>query len=305
VTFEDKTFKEDRFAYVDSNFFQVFTLSFLKGNPATALNEPNSIVISQATARKFFGEQNPIGKVLQLKTWNQTYKVTGVIDKVPGNSHFQIDMFASMSSLEESKENLFVSFNFNTYLVLPKEYDYKKLEAKLPQVVEKYIGPQLKQFMGIDMEELRKRGDHAGLFLQPLTDIHLYSDFQFEMEPGGDIQYVYIFGAIALFMILIACINFMNLSTAGAAKRAKEVGIRKVLGSVKEQLIGQFLAESILLTAFALAVSILCQPSIYSRLAAIWLTDRHYSRQLPGFLLVFFPADTSTERQIVCRIKNY
>jgi putative ABC transport system permease protein len=257
VSFEDKTFKEDHFAYVDSNFFQVFTIPFVKGNPATALNEPNSIVISQATARKFFGEQDPIGKVLQLKTLDETYKVTGVIDKVPANSHFQVDMFASMASLEESKQNVFVSFNFNTYLVLPKEYDYKKLEGKLPQLVEKYMGPQLKQSMGIDMEDLRKRGDHAGLFLQPLTDIHLYSDFQFEMEPGGDIQYVYIFGAIALFMLLIACINFMNISTAGASKRAKEVGIRKVLGSIKEQLISQFLAESILLTAFALIVSIL------------------------------------------------
>lgn len=140
VTFEDKTFKEDRFAYVDSNFFQVFTIPLVKGNPATALNEPNSIVISQATARKFFGEQDPIGKVLQFKTLDQTYKVTGVIDKVPINSHFQVDMFASMSSLEESKQNVFVSFNFNTYLVLPKDYDYKKLESKLPQVVEKTWG---------------------------------------------------------------------------------------------------------------------------------------------------------------------
>jgi putative ABC transport system permease protein len=257
VTFENRTFKEDHFAYVDSNFFQVFTIPFIKGNPATALKEPNSIVISRTTAQKFFGNQDPIGKVLQLKTWNETYKVTGVIDKVPSNSHFHMDMFASMASLDESKQPIFVSFNFNTYLVLPKNYNYKQLESKLPQVVEKYMGPQLKQFMGISLEDLKKRGDHAGLFLQPLTDIHLFSDFQFEMEPGGDIRYVYIFGAIALFMLLIACINFMNISTAGAAKRAKEVGIRKVLGSIKEQLIGQFLAESILLTAFALTLAIL------------------------------------------------
>ncbi|QHT65809.1 FtsX-like permease family protein [Rhodocytophaga rosea] len=256
VTYENNTFKENSFAYVDSNFFQVFTIPFLKGNPKTALNEPNTVVISQELAKKYFGNQEPVGKVLQFKAWQQSYKVTGVIDKVPSYSHFHFDMFASMSSLEESKQPVFVSFNFHTYLVLPKGYDYKQLEAKLPQVVDKYMAPQLQQFMGINFEELKKKGDHAGLFLQPLTDIHLHSNFQHELEPGGDIQYVYIFGAIALFMLLIACINFMNLSTASAAKRAKEVGIRKVLGSVKQQLVGQFLVESILLVSFSLVLAV-------------------------------------------------
>ena len=141
--------------------------------------------------------------------------------------------------------------------MLPAGYDYKKLQAKLPQVVEKYMGPQLMQAIGMNMQEFRKKGNDLGLYLQPLTDIHLRSDFTVNLEPGGDIRYVYIFGAIALFMLLIACINFMNLSTAGASKRAKEVGIRKVLGSLNSELIRQFLFESVLLTMIALVIGLI------------------------------------------------
>jgi putative ABC transport system permease protein len=147
--------------------------------------------------------------------------------------------------------------NFYTYLVLPKHFDYKKLEAKLPQVIEKYVGPQLEKGMGVSLAEFRKKGNDIGLYLQPLTSIHLHSNATVELSPPGDIQYVYIFGAVAVFMLLIACINFMNLSTAGASKRAREVGIRKVLGSVKSELIRQFMTESIVMTAFALVLSIL------------------------------------------------
>jgi putative ABC transport system permease protein len=257
VTYGDKTFKEDAFVYADSNFFQVFTIPFLKGDPKTALIEPNSIVINKAIARKYFGNEDPIGKLLAFKAWNTTYKVTGLIDKVPGNSHFHFDLFASMNGLEEAKQPEYIGFNFPTYLVLPKGYDYKQLESKLPQVIERYVGPDLQKFMGMNLEDYKKKGDDIGLFLQPLTDVHLRSDYTFELETGGDIRYVYICIVIATFMLLIACINFMNLSTAGAARRAKEVGIRKVLGSVKEQLVGQFLTESILLAGFALLVSIL------------------------------------------------
>ncbi len=256
ITVGEKTFKDGNLAYVDANFFQIFTLPLIKGDAKTALLEPNTIVITQAMADKYFGKEDPIGKVLNFKDWKQVYKVTGVIEKVPANSHFHFDLFGSMASLEEAKGTSWMESNYFSYLLLRKGQDYKKLEAKLPQVVEKYVAPQLQKALGVTLSEFRKKGNDIRFHLQPLTDIHLYSDFSVNIEPGGDVRYVYIFGAIAIFMILIACINFMNLSTAGASKRAKEVGIRKVLGSIKYELIGQFLLESLMLTFFALAIAL-------------------------------------------------
>lgn len=257
IGYGEKSFRDDAFAYVDSNFFSVFTLPFVTGDATTALSQPNSIVVSQDVAKKYFGSDDPIGKMLDFKSLNTRYKITGVIKNVPVNSHFHFDIFGSMSGLPEAKEPSWMTSNFYTYLVLPKDYDYKQLEAKLPQAFDKYVSPQLQQSMGMTMAEFRKKGNDLGLYLQPITDIHLKSDVLFDLSPGGDISYVYIFGAIALFMLLIACINFMNLSTAGASKRAKEVGIRKVLGSVKGQLIWQFLTESILLTFVAMLLAVL------------------------------------------------
>ena len=251
ITYGNKLFKEDAFAFVDSNFFQVFTLPLIKGDAKTALLQPNTVVISRSVAQRYFGNEDPIGKVLLFKDNNTSLVVTGEIDEVPANSHFHFGLFASMSSLPESSEDTWMSSNFFTYLVLPKNYDYKKLEAKLPRMVDKYVGPQLLKAMGVTLSQFRQAGNSIGFYLQPITDIHLHSDLTGDMEPYGDIRYVYIFGAIAIFMLLIACINFMNLSTAGASKRAREVGIRKVLGSVKGQLVRQFLLESLLLTAVA------------------------------------------------------
>ena len=259
VIVNEKVFASASFAYVDANFFQVFTLPFVKGDVKTALIEPNTILITQAIANKYFGNEDPVGKTLNLKDKNQLFKITGVIADLPVNSHFHFDLFGSMETLPEAKLPTWLASNYHTYLVLQKDYDYKKLEAKLPQVIDKYMGPLIKQGMGVSLSEFRKKGNDVGLFLQPLLDIHLKSDFSnsSSLEPSGDIRYVYIFGAIALFMLLIACINFMNLSTAGASKRAKEVGIRKVLGSVKAELITQFLLESIILTFVALVLALL------------------------------------------------
>lgn len=255
IIYDGKKLKENAFASVDSNFFQVFTLPLLKGDAKTALIEPYTAVITQSFAKKYFGDNDPIGKVLFIKEANQNYKVTGLIEKVPKNSHFHFDIFGSMSSIKEAKASSWMTSGFFTYLVLPKNYDYKQLETKLPQVIKKYMGPQIQTAMGMNLSQFLKNGNQLGLFLQPLTDIHLDANFTGNLEPSGNIQYVYIFGAIAIFMLLIACINFMNLSTAGASKRAKEVGIRKVLGSIKQDLIRQFLLESILLTVFALLLS--------------------------------------------------
>lgn len=256
ITYGDKLFRNDNFAYVDSNFFQVFTIPLLKGNEKTALIEPNSIVVSAAFAQKYFGEEDPMGKIIQLKDDNTNFRVTGLFGKIPSNSHFQFEVFASMAGFEPARSDSWMTSDFYTYLELPKGYNYKKLEAKLQPVVDRYIGPQLQQATGLDLQAFRKSGNDVGLYLQPLTDIHLHSDFISDLSPAGDIKYVYIFGIIAAFMLLIACINFMNLSTASASKRAREVGIRKVMGSLKGQLVRQFLVEAIVLAVISTVLAI-------------------------------------------------
>jgi putative ABC transport system permease protein len=257
VTVQNNSYREGRFAYVDSNFFQVFTLPLIMGDPATVLKEPNTVILTREQALKYFGNDNPMGQMLNMEEWDQQFMVTGIIEKVPENSHFHFDLFASMESLDHASKPSWLESNYFNYLVLEDGYDYKDLEAKLPMIVEKYMGPQVKAALGISFTELKEKGNEVGLFLQPLTDIHLRSDFSgySELEPGGDINIVYIFSAVALFMLLIACINFMNLATAGASKREKEIGIRKVLGSQRKQLIAQFLSESFFATGFALMVA--------------------------------------------------
>ena len=257
IAYGEKSFREDALAYADSNIFEVFTLPFLKGDPKTALLAPYTIVISREIADKYFGTEDPINKTLIFKDSNNGYKVTGVMENVPTNSHFHFDLFASMASVPEARQPSWMTSEFFTYLVLPQGYNYKHLESKLPRVVEKYMGPQLQKSMGISYSEFKQKGNMLGLSLQPLTDIHLNSNFSYDLGSAGNIQYVYIFTVIALFMLLIACINFINLSTAAASKRAKEVGIRKVLGSERIQLIRQFLTESIVITFIALALAVI------------------------------------------------
>lgn len=251
----NKQFSGDRTAFVDPNFFEVFTLPFTSGSSSSALTEPNTIVLTERAAQKFYGKENIVGNTLRFKGSDIVYKVTGVMKNIPDNSHFNFDLLVSMTGFEDAKSTSWMISEFFTYLLLPEDYDYKALEAKLPKTVDKYLGPQLKTSMGMTMEEFRKKGNSLGLFLQPLLDIHLHSDFAYDLGLNGDITYVYIFGAIAVIMLLIACINFMNLSTAGATKRAREVGVRKVMGSQKSELVWQFLLESILLTLLALSLA--------------------------------------------------
>ncbi len=197
-----------------------------------------------------------MGKTLGFNENNEYYKITGVIDNVPANSHFHFDMFGSITGWR--MQNLIRGWDlgFFTYLLLKPGTDYKKLEAKFPGMVEKYMGPQMQKEMGISLSQFRTKGNALGFALQPLTSIHLHSDSTGEIEPGGNALYVYIFGAIAIFMLLIACINFINLSTASASNRAKEVGVRKVIGSGKFQLIKQFLVESGLLVSIAMLIAL-------------------------------------------------
>ena len=255
----ESAIKEPSLAYADSTFFNVFPFNFLEGIPETALVKPNSIVINQTTAQKYFGNSNAAGKTL-LTSEGTELLVTAVIEDIPVNTHFQIPIFITMANWSRANNDNWMSNNFHTYLLLREGYKSEELEAKFPGMVEKYVGPQIRQFTGVSLEEAEAGGSRAKFFLQPVTSIHLESDLAVELGVNGDITYMYIFSSIAIFILIIACINFMNMSTARSAGRAKEVGIRKVLGSYRSHLIRQFLTESVILTllagilAFAFAV---------------------------------------------------
>jgi putative ABC transport system permease protein len=252
----DNTFKETQVSYVDPSFFNIFSIPLLMGNPDTALTEPNTLILSQKTAQKYFRYEDPVGKTLRLND-RTDYMVTGVFEEIPDNSHFHFDVLISMTSLEESKSQSWMSQNFQTYILLHKGADPASLEAKFPALLIKYMGPQIEAFMGQSIEKLMKENELRGeFFLQPLRDIHLHSDLIAEMEATSDIKYVYTFSVIALFILVIASINYMNLSTARSAGRAREVGIRKVLGSYRSQLIRQFLTESMLLCLVSLVLAL-------------------------------------------------
>ncbi|MDT0678607.1 ABC transporter permease [Autumnicola musiva] len=258
LEYNNTYYGQSNLGYVDPNFFDVFTLPIIHGNKNTPLDKPNSAVISESLAEGIFGKTDPVGKTITVTNRTKKLYVTGVMKDIPKNSHFHFDLLVSTLGYPQAKNTSWMESDFFTYLVLKKGSDINEVQAKLPAINKKYMGPQMMDAMGMSYEEFQKE-NKLGLFLQPLTDIHLYSDFSDSttLEQGGDIKYVYIFSAVAIFMLVIACINFMNLATASASKRAKEVGIRKVLGSNKKQLINQFLAEAFLSTLLATSLAIL------------------------------------------------
>jgi putative ABC transport system permease protein len=253
VAYKDRQFKEEKTALVDSNFLRLFSIPLTQGDDRTALTEPKSIIITNALAVKYFGNEAPVGKI--LKVGNDLMKVTGVIDKVPDNSHFHFDAFISSNTFPEPPQT-WSNIGYYTYLLLDKNADPKTLEAQFPQLVAKYVVPETQHDMGISLAEAQKAVNTFKFYLQPITDIHLHSSTKFDMEPNGDVSYVYIFGALAVFILLLACINFTNLSTVSSSKRSKEVGIRKVLGSLKKWLITQFLVESVMLTFLSMILAL-------------------------------------------------
>jgi putative ABC transport system permease protein len=252
VQYGDNSFKEDRIIFADASFFDIFSIPLLQGDPQTALKEVQTLVLSRRTAEKYFRDENPIGKTLKLDD-RTDFMVTGVFEEIPNNSHFHFDILLSMESHKDSKNQIWLSMNYPTYIRLHEGADHKTLDAKLDELIQKYAIPQMSAFMGTSKEKLAEdERIVAEYFLQPLRSIHLHSDLLGELEPTSDAKYVYIFSAIALFIMIIAAINFMNLSTARSARRAKEVGIRKVLGSIRKQLIGQFLTESMVLSIISM-----------------------------------------------------
>ncbi len=248
-----KQFYETNGYYVDSDFFRIFTYDFKYGNALTALNEPNSMVISEEVAGKIFGNENPVGKSINIGMpyGDFNYTVKGVFNDAEIKSHIPAHFFLSMRNGDigtwvENQTNWATNNIFHTYIKLKKGTDPKAFEKKLQPFIDRRGGDDLKA-MGITRQ----------LFIQPLQDIYLHSDLQNEIAPNGNITYLYILGSIALFVLLIACINFMNLSTARSGKRAKEVGMRKVMGAEKKSLVFQFLGESVVLSMLALLLALL------------------------------------------------
>jgi len=256
IRYKDKVFSEERFVSADSTFFEIFTMPFLSGDPKNALSKPNSVVITKSTADRYFGSEDPLGKMINSDN-RRDLMITGVIEDFPENSHFHFDFILSLVSNQQAINNIWISNNFNTYLLFRENYNAAEFEAKIPDIVLKYAAPQIEQATGASYEKMLEGGDLYSWFLQPLTDIHLYSNLDFEFEVNGNAAYVWIFLIVALAILIIACINFMNLATARSTNRAREVGMRKTLGSSKAQLIRQFLSESIFLTSLAVIIALI------------------------------------------------
>jgi putative ABC transport system permease protein len=251
IRIDEKTFTAPVAMFADSTIFDVFTLPLVSGNPATALCRPNTAVISETEARRYFGEVNPVGKIMEIDTGGfGRFEVTGVFKDIPANSHFHFGLLASLATFPGFiNEQEWTANNFVAYFLLRQGASAKELENKMKFYVLETTGVQR-------YKEALAQGNYWEFFLQPLTSIHLHSDLNGEFEPNGNIKYVYIFMVIAFFVLVIACINFMNLSTAKSTLRAREVGIRKASGSTRAMLIRQFLFESLFLTILSTALAL-------------------------------------------------
>lgn len=243
---DNENIQEKKIVFAESGVFDVFTLPMIDGNPATSLNEPHSVVITESAAMKYFKKIDVVGQTLTFND-TSTYKVTGVIKNIPSQSHFNYDFFLSFSSLPESHVTSWGYSGMRNYLLLKPGANIKNLETQIQKIsIKNSYSPSA-----------WKSGDnYLRIVLKPLLDIHLRSDSQYELSKNGNIQYVYIFSVIAIFILLIACVNFMNLSTARSSNRAREVGVRKVLGSARKNLIAQFLMESTLVTFVSTVIAV-------------------------------------------------
>nr|MBA2762677.1 ABC transporter permease [Segetibacter sp.] len=249
---EDKMFEEKNFLYADSAFFTTFSFSLLKGNAATALDAPDKLVITQSMAKKYFGDRDPIGKIIKVGG-TKDFQITGIATDAPKNSQIQFDFVGSFKSLNASKEEKWVEANYVTYLLLKSPENLQSLQAKVHAYAKK-----------IAKEEMQVEGNNYMTYhLEPFTSVHLYSELD-GFEPNNSIVYIYILGAVALLILLVACVNYTNLSTAQFAGRSAEIGIRKVMGAGRTQVFNQFISESFLVTliavVLALGVSVLLLP---------------------------------------------
>ena len=257
VEYNDLSFTDDNVLESDSAFFNFFSIPLLKGDPENVLNAPRRAVLSASTAKRIFGNEDPIDKAIKIGDDTVKFIVSGIMEDVPANSHFNASILTSFMTNPRSQDPVWLSNSFSTYLLLKPNTDAEAVSAKIPGLLAKYAGPQVQRFMGISIDEFLSQGNKYNYFLQKLTDIHLDPSIQQEFKAASDPKYLWIFGSISILIILIAAINFMNLATAQATKRAKEVGIKKVAGSTRGLLVSQFLSESFILSLASLVIALI------------------------------------------------
>jgi putative ABC transport system permease protein len=260
IKHEEDLFTEKTVLVADTNFFNFFSFRLLSGDPINVLARPNSIVLTETAAKRIFGYSGPgdnscIGKSLEFGNEKRVCNITGICEDPPPNSHFHFSMILSMESWDYSRSSVWVSNSLLTYIKVGEEMDMDLVESQIQELVKKHIGPQAQKYLGISFEEFLEKGGAYGFYLQPLTGIHFASNADLHLEPGGNMKTIYLLAGIVVFIIVIACINFMNLSTARYSGRAKEVGVRKSLGSTIITLRTQFFTESVLYTLVSLLLA--------------------------------------------------
>ena len=254
IQIEDRSYLESRFMAADSNFFEIFGIKLIQGDPEKVFDLQNGVVLTESTAKKYFGDEQAMGKT--LKGGFGDLIVTGISQDVPENTHFKYDLLTNIQLLGFIQQPSFISFTVMSYITLQEGYDSDNLTERLDQIVETYAAGQIERNQGISFEDYKAAGNGYNYYLQPIQDIHLKSHLEAEAEPNGNITYIYIFISISVFVLALAAVNFINLATARSTERAKEVGIRKVLGSFKKQLVQQFLVESILVSVLGTLIGI-------------------------------------------------
>jgi putative ABC transport system permease protein len=253
----NQVFTEDHLVEADSSFFNFFSIPVLKGDKGNLLNAPHQVVLSESTAKKLFGNENPIDKPLKIGSDSVMYTVSGVMADTPENSHFQANILSSFMTNPESNDQIWMSASFSTYLLVKPNSSYKTIQNKFPELVNKHIEPEIQKYMGISLKDFFDKGNRWTFYLQNLKDIHLDPSIVQQFKPAGNPKYLKILATLAVFIVIIAAINFMNLSTAQASRRAKEVGIKKVGGSTRGMLVLQFLTESFLLAFISLILALI------------------------------------------------
>ena len=241
----------------DSSFFNFFSIPVIKGDQNNLLNAPRKAVLSESIAKKIFGKENPIDKTIKIGSDTLRYTISGVMGDVPGNTHLKADILTSFMTNPGSKNPTWMSNSFSTYLMLKPNSSYTTVDAKLPEMIVKYVGPELQKYMGVSITDFVSKGNKYRFYLQNLKGAHLDPSVkQQQFKSASDPKFLMIFGSIAILIVIIAAINFMNLSTAQASRRAKEVGIKKIGGSTRGMLITQFLSESFILSFMALIIAL-------------------------------------------------
>lgn len=254
VRWKDQLTAQGNWVYVDEHFFQIFSYPLLQGDPATALKEPNSLVLTESTAQKYFGNESALGKLVRVGD-DDTYKVTGIVADPPAYSHLYFEVLASFSSLPIEENDNWTSYELYTYLLLEEESSPQATEEDLNTLIDKYVLAKMQEDFGTEYSEAS--GSEYRFSLHPVPDIHLHSKLFGELAPGGSVSTMYVLGVIAIFMLVIACVNFMNLATARYMRRAREVGVRKTLGSTRWELVVQFLSESTIMSLLATLLAVI------------------------------------------------